>query len=111
MEGHRMDNAVRQALGEIVAYNRESEERDFNEQRTAGEDVSNHIFVALSVVDRYLCWAAPTVEITRDQLECWAGRELSDEEVARLDECIPNSSIPEAIGAIVDGFTEYGATA
>lgn len=45
-----------------------------------------------------------TVTITRDQLECWAGRELSDDEVARLDDAIPMSSIPEAIGTIVDSF-------
>lgn len=42
-----------------------------------------------------------TVEITRQQLEEWAGRRLTDEQVERLDGCIPNSSIPEAIGVIV----------
>ncbi len=46
----------------------------------------------------------PTVEITREQLEAWAGRPLSDDEVARLDEAIPNSSIPEAVEAIVASF-------
>ncbi|MFB7837814.1 hypothetical protein ACWIGW_44765 [Nocardia brasiliensis] len=42
--------------------------------------------------------------ITREQAESWAGRPLSDEEMDRLDDAIPNSSIPEAIGAIVDSF-------
>jgi hypothetical protein len=41
-----------------------------------------------------------TVTITRRQLEEWVGRELTDEEVDVLDECIPGSSIPEAIGTI-----------
>lgn len=41
-----------------------------------------------------------TVEITREQLEAWAGRALTDEQVARLDRCLPDSSIPEAVGTI-----------
>lgn len=45
-----------------------------------------------------------TVTITREQIECWAGRRLSDDEIARLDDCIPNSSIPDAIGEIVAQF-------
>ncbi len=45
-----------------------------------------------------------TVEVTRDQLEAWAGRELTDEEVTRLDDAIPNSSIPDAVEAIVGSF-------
>ena len=47
---------------------------------------------------------AVTIEITRDQLESWAGRELSDEEVEALDTAIPESSIPEAIRTIVEGL-------
>jgi len=42
-----------------------------------------------------------TVQITREQLECWAGRSLTDEQVVRLDAVIPDSTIPEAIGAMV----------
>ncbi|MEU8327331.1 hypothetical protein [Micromonospora sp. NPDC048839] len=42
-----------------------------------------------------------TVSITREQLESWAGRTLTDDEVYRLDDCVPDSSIPDAIDAIV----------
>lgn len=42
--------------------------------------------------------------ITREQAEHWAGRPLSDEDLERLDEAIPFSSIPDAISAIVDSF-------
>lgn len=41
------------------------------------------------------------VTLTREQLESWAGRALSDEEVEQLDTLIPESSIPEAISTIV----------
>ena len=47
----------------------------------------------------------PTVIITREQIECWAGRTLTDDEISRLDDCIPNSSIPDAIADIVAGIT------
>lgn len=47
-----------------------------------------------------------TVEITRDQLEAWAGRTLTDDEVYALDDAIPNSSIPDAVGTIVAGMAE-----
>lgn len=40
--------------------------------------------------------------LSRDQLEAWAGRPLSDEEVEAIDECIPNSSIPDAIDTIAN---------
>ena len=43
----------------------------------------------------------PTVIITPEQIECWAGRPLTDDEVSRLDDCIPNSSIPDAVADIV----------
>lgn len=44
----------------------------------------------------------PGVHLTRDQLESWAGRALSDEEVDALDMRIPDSSIPEAIQTMID---------
>lgn len=46
-----------------------------------------------------------TVTITRDQLECWVGRELSDDEVRALDDAVPHSSIPEAIATIADSLS------
>ena len=47
----------------------------------------------------------PGITLTRGQLEAWAGRELTDEEVEQIDEAIPNSSIPEAIDQIADSLT------
>lgn len=47
---------------------------------------------------------SPWQLITRAQAESWAGRPLSDEEMDRLDNAIPNSSIPDAINAIVANF-------
>lgn len=41
-----------------------------------------------------------TVTITREQLEAWAGRELTDAMVDAIDGCIPDSSIPDAIWEI-----------
>jgi hypothetical protein len=41
------------------------------------------------------------ITLTREQLEAWAGVHLTDDEVDRLAQCIPNSSIPDAIGIIV----------
>ncbi|MGY2116673.1 hypothetical protein ACW9HR_22435 [Nocardia gipuzkoensis] len=41
---------------------------------------------------------------TKSEAEAWAGRPLTAEEMDRLDDDIPNSSIPDAIGAIVDSF-------
>lgn len=54
--------------------------------------------------------ADPTegVYLTRDQLAGWAGRELDDDDMYRLGEAIGNSSIPEAIGAIVASFDPDG---
>lgn len=52
----------------------------------------------------------PGITLTRDQLECWAGVSLTDEQVEELGECIPNSSIPEAIATIVSdalGITDF----
>ncbi len=42
--------------------------------------------------------------ITREQVECWAGRPLTDWDLDRLDESIPHSSIPAAIGEIIAGM-------
>lgn len=39
--------------------------------------------------------------ITREQLECWAGRPLTDDDLDQLGEEIPNSSVPDAISTIV----------
>ena len=44
------------------------------------------------------------ITLTRDQLESWAGRALSDEEVETLDIAIPESSIPQAVAEIVSGW-------
>ncbi|MCX4094516.1 hypothetical protein [Nocardia sp. alder85J] len=48
----------------------------------------------------------PRQLITRAQAESWVGRPLSDGEMDRLDDAIPNSSIPDAVGAIVDAFDD-----
>lgn len=39
-----------------------------------------------------------------EQAEAWCGRTLSDDDVERLEEAIPNSSIPEAVDAIVSSW-------
>lgn len=41
------------------------------------------------------------ITLTREQLEEWSGRRLTDDEIDRLEDAIPNSSIPQAIDAIV----------
>ena len=43
------------------------------------------------------------VHLTMAQLSAWAGldRDLTADELELLDECIPNSSVPDAIGTIV----------
>lgn len=46
----------------------------------------------------------PGIFLTRDQLQAWAGRELTDEEVEALEEAIPNSSIPESIATISENL-------
>ncbi len=40
--------------------------------------------------------------ISYEQIEHWTGRRLDAEQWERLDEAIPNSSIPDAIGTIVE---------
>lgn len=42
--------------------------------------------------------------ITRGQLESWAGRRLTEDDLAELDEAIPHSTIPVAIGVIIAAF-------
>lgn len=46
----------------------------------------------------------PGITLTRDQLEAWATRALSDEQVEQIEEAIPNTSIPDAIVAISDSL-------
>lgn len=47
----------------------------------------------------------PTVEITRGQLEAWAGGPLTDDEVARIDGALPNSSVPDCISDVAASVT------
>lgn len=53
--------------------------------------------------DRNTRWTADErgIVLTREQIESWAGRRLSDEEVDDLENAIPNSSIPDAVATIV----------
>jgi hypothetical protein len=44
--------------------------------------------------------------ITREQVESWAGRALSDDELERLSDAIPNSSIPDAVDTIVSSWDD-----
>jgi hypothetical protein len=48
----------------------------------------------------------PGITLSRAQLEAWAGRNLTEDEVDRIDAAIPFSSIPEAIGVIADSIQE-----
>lgn len=48
----------------------------------------------------------PGITLTREQLESWACRTLTDEEVEALEESIPNSSIPDAIATITERHHE-----
>jgi hypothetical protein len=45
------------------------------------------------------------IELTRDQLEAWAGRELTDEEVEALDIALPTSTVPAVIAALAEGLS------
>jgi hypothetical protein len=45
--------------------------------------------------------ATAPVLITADQAAQWAGRPLSVDDMHRLADCIPHSSIPDAIDTIV----------
>ncbi len=42
------------------------------------------------------------IELTRNQLEAWADRALTDEEVEIIADGIPNSSIPDAMYTIAN---------
>lgn len=42
--------------------------------------------------------------ISRDRLEEWAGRKLTDAEVATLSSILPHSSLPDVIGTVVEGM-------
>ncbi len=42
------------------------------------------------------------IELSRGELERWAGRPLTDDEVAVIAECIPHSSVPDAIETIAN---------
>ena len=42
--------------------------------------------------------------VSREQLEQWAGRSLSETEIDRLHACVSHSSIPEAIAEICSSF-------
>ncbi len=55
---------------------------------------------AASLTAAYLPAEPVSVVITRDQLEAWAGCPLTDDQVAQIDEAIPISTVPEAIGDI-----------
>lgn len=48
------------------------------------------------------------IVLTREQLEAWAGRTLTDDQIERLDNAIPNSSIPEAIAEIMSAIVSDG---
>ncbi len=47
---------------------------------------------------------APVSLITREQVQQWAGRDLSDVELERLQRCVLYSSIPDAISTIVTSW-------
>jgi hypothetical protein len=47
-----------------------------------------------------------SITLTRSQLEEWAGRPLSGDDLDRLASAIVNSSIPDAINEIVAGFDD-----
>jgi len=44
------------------------------------------------------------LSFTRGQVTAWAGRELADDEVARLEDAVPNSTFPQTVGLIVASF-------
>lgn len=48
------------------------------------------------------------VFLSREQLQGWAGRDLDDDDLYRLGEAVGNSSVPEAVAAIVEGFHPLG---
>jgi hypothetical protein len=44
-----------------------------------------------------------SIVLTADQIAEWAGGRLSEQDLRRLADCIPRSSIPDSIGEIVAG--------
>lgn len=44
--------------------------------------------------------------ISIEQLNRWAGRQLSDDDLVRLRRAIPGSSVPDAINEILAGFDD-----
>lgn len=50
--------------------------------------------------------ALTPVVLTRYQVQAWAGRTLTADEVHRLHHLIPFSSIPDSIGTITETFTD-----
>jgi hypothetical protein len=46
----------------------------------------------------------PGITLTRGQLEAWAGKALTDEQVELIEESVQFSSIPEAISLIASQF-------
>lgn len=40
------------------------------------------------------------IYLTREQVEAWVGHPLTLGELADIEECVPNSSIPDAIETI-----------
>jgi hypothetical protein len=46
------------------------------------------------------------ITLTREQIEYWAQRYLTDEQVKTLQEAIPHSSVPDAIAIIVENLPE-----
>jgi hypothetical protein len=50
----------------------------------------------------------PVLLISAEQIDEWAGRRLTADQLERLAEAIPNSSIPEAIDTIVNEALDLG---
>jgi hypothetical protein len=44
------------------------------------------------------------LSFTRAQVQSWAGRELSDDELSDLEDAVPNSTFPETVGLIADAL-------
>jgi hypothetical protein len=52
--------------------------------------------------------SAPVLLISAEQIDDWAGRRLTTDQLEQLAEAIPNSSIPEAIDTIVNEGLDLG---
>lgn len=44
------------------------------------------------------------ITLSRNQLSSWAGFTLTDEEVARIGNALPSSTLPEIVGVIAAEF-------